>query len=385
MRLEDIAVEVRDRTRKRIGVIQPEFLDFNIEVLHNGVGFWECRLPVEHELADTLRTPGGGVIVSAFGEVLASGPAIKPVFSATAADPMGRLTIEGVTDDIHLADALAWPQPSNADVTTQTVSHDERTGRAESLLHAYANANIGPSAPLARRRIQALGTDGGRGLNVTKKARFPQLGALLGEIALTSDLGFQVVQRGSDLTFETYHVTDKTSQIRLDVYNNTLAGAKQSISAPEITRAIVAGQGEMELRTFRSYTNTDATQAEADWDRRIEKFIDQRQTNVEDELKQAGDEALAEKGFTSISVQLVPMDGGTMRFGIDWGLGDRVAAVVDRQEMSAIVTGYQMRADRDGFFLTATIGDPTDFDPDLALRRRVQETDSRLSALERNG
>lgn len=318
-------------------------------------------------------------------EPLFSGPVITPAFQANSEDPTGSLTIAGVTDTVALADALAWPQPSNPDPTTQTASHDVRTGAAETVMHAYVNANIGPGAPVARQKAGlVLGTDGQRGPSLTKRARFPVLGNLLHECAVISDLGFRVVQRSSDLVFETFPVSDRTKTIRLDVLNGTLASQAVAVSAPGATRVIVAGQGDLVERQFVARDNAESIQAETDWGRRIERFVDQRQTDVIAELEQAGDELLAEEGFTAVSVKAVPMDDTTMVFGKDWGLGDRVTVVVDGAESTAIVTGYVLRVSSEGVRIGATLGDVTDFDTPARLSKRVEDTARRVSELERN-
>jgi hypothetical protein len=56
-----------------------------------------------------------------------------------------------------------------------------------------------------------------------------------------------------------------------------------AVSPPGATRVLVAGQGNREDRQFIEMTSTDATAAEALWGRRIERFVDQRNTNDEEE------------------------------------------------------------------------------------------------------
>jgi hypothetical protein len=310
---------------------------------------------------------------------------VKSEFSSTPTDPDGTVSFEGVSDTVCLADSLAFPQPSNADGASQTEAHDVRSGKVETVMHAYVNANIGPSAPAARRKTGLImGTDGARGPIINQSARFPVLGNLLTEIALLGQLGFRVVQRGANLVFETYAITDRTAFVRLDVRNGTLSGQKVGISPPGVTRAIVAGQGDLTERQFLQVDNAESIAAEADWGRRIEQFIDQRNTDDWTELQQAGDEALEGAGFTAINVQVVPMEDSQARFGKEWGLGDSLVVIVDDQELKSTVTGYVIKADRDGFRLGALLGDATGFDASAALNKRVANTETRLSNLEAN-
>jgi hypothetical protein len=385
VKLRDLTVEVRDKALNRLGVIRPEELVLELEDQFNNVGTWKLTLSIEHPLTAALRTPGSGVIITGPTDVLMSGPTSKHEFAATPEDPGGSVVFEGISDTCVLSDYLAFPDPTNINPTTQTKSHDDRTGNAETLLHAYVNANIGPSAPVGRRKTGlTMGTNLGRGTVMTKSARFPILGNLLTDIALVDGLGFRVVQRSANLVFETYQIVDRSSLIRLDVMNNTLAGQRVAITPPAATHVIVAGQGEQVDRTFRDVTTPQSLAAEADWGRRIEVFQDQRDQADDAQLDQSGLETLADKGFTSVAVQAVPMEDSAMQFGTDWGLGDKVSVVVNDQELASTVTGMILKATEDGFKIGVELGDATGFNAEAAYAQRVQDTENRVSQLERN-
>ncbi|MCG8926656.1 siphovirus ReqiPepy6 Gp37-like family protein [Lentzea sp. CC55] len=385
MRLSDLTVEVRDRDLKRLGLIRPDELNLHLKGEHNGVGSWKLELAAEHPLADALRQPGSGVIVTGPQDILMSGPTISPVVVTSANDTAGMVSFEGVSDSVVLADMLAWPQPSNPDPTTQAASHDVRQGDAESVIHGFVNANCGPGAPAARRKARLrMGTNLARGPVVKKSARFPVLGSLIADVAVMADLGFRVVQRSDELVFETYQVLDRSLEIRLDVLTGTLASQSVAVAAPGVTRVIVGGQGELENRDFLAATTPEAVEAEQDWGRRIERFVDQRQTDDPEEYQQAADEVLAEEGFTAVAMRAVPTDDSAMRFGIDWYLGDRVSAVVGSGELSAVATGYVLTVGATGVQLGVVLGDPRQFDRSETLNRRLENARKRISALERN-
>lgn len=351
----------------------------------NNVGEWKLTLAAESPLAQILRQPGAGIIITGPTDVIMSGPMVKAEFAATQADPGGTITFEGVSDTVILADTLALPEPSNPDGAHQTLAHDVRQGAAEDVMHSFVMANIGPTAPVERRKANLIdGASLGRGPTVIKSARFPVLGNLLTDLALLGSLGFRVVQRGAGLVFETFQITDRTKLIRLDVANGSLAGQRVAITPPGVTRAIVAGQGEMVKRQFLQVQTPESVAAEADWGRRIEQFIDQRQTDNWDELQQAGDKAMEESGFTAVNVQVVPMEDGAMRYGHDWGLGDKVSVVVEGQELVSNATGMVMKVGADGFQVGVLLGDPTGFSADAALSKRVTNTEARVSQLERS-
>ncbi|MDX3525071.1 siphovirus ReqiPepy6 Gp37-like family protein [Streptomyces sp. ID05-39B] len=385
MRLEDITVEVRDKSLARRGLVRPEELQLEATDNFNGVGTWKLTLGAERPLAQVLRQPGAGLIITGPNDVLMSGPMVKAEFAATQEDPGGSITFEGVSDSICLADALAYPDPTNANGASQTKAHDVRQGKAEDVMHSFVMANIGPTAPAERRKTHLVdGVSGGRGPAVIKSARFPVLGNLLTELALLGNLGFRVVQSGSSLVFETFEITDRTALIRLDVANGSLAGQRVAISPPGVTRAIVAGQGELTKRQFLQVQTPQSVEAEADWGRRIEQFIDQRNTDKWDELQQAGDEAMEDAGFTAVNVQVVPMEDGAMRFGHDWHLGDKVCVIVEDQELVSNATGMVLRANAEGFRVGVLLGDPTGFSVGAALSKRVTTTEARVSQLERS-
>lgn len=380
MHIRELIVEVRDKNLVRLGQITPDQLDLLLEDQYNNVGSWTLRLPSNHELAPALRTPGAGIIVSTSdGDVLLSGPTIKPEAAATADEPEGTLTVEGLTDTIILADRICFPQPSNVNPETQTFSHDLRFGAAETVMHAYVNANIGPGAPSARRQAHLqMGADGARGPFVAKRARFNVLGNLLSELAVTAGLGFRVIQVDDHLEFQTYQTRDRRSLVRLDIRNNQLAGERVAIAPPGATHVIVAGQGDLVNRQFTLVTTADSIAAADEWGRRIERFVDQRQTDDPDEHVQAGLEVLAKEGFSQLSVQAVPMEDFVSEFGHDWFLGDLVGVVVEGVELSSLVSGYVLTANSEGLRMGAIIGDPT------TQSSRLTKMEVRVSSLERN-
>jgi hypothetical protein len=384
VRQDDLLVEVRDKTLTRVGAIPADLLTMDAEDVHNNVGTWKLQINAEHPLAAVLSTPGAGIIVTGPTDVLFSGPVTKTENAVTATDPLGTLTVEGVDDTIILADMLAWPDPANGDAATQSRAYDDRTDTAESLMHYYVNANCGPGAPTNRRRAGLImGTNGLRGSIVSKSPRFQQLGELCKELADPNGLGFRIVQRGSNLVFETYAVADRTAEARLGVVNNTLAGQRVSVSTPAKTRVIVGGDGDGSNRLFVPVDNADSIAAETDWGRRIETFIDERSSTDTAELTQKGTEALADGGTTVKAAQAVPMEDSALDFGVDWFLGDKVSVIVGGSEMAAVVTSMVLKVDSDGYRLGATLGDPTPLSPDASAAAAQKDLESRVSSLER--
>ena len=86
MQITDLTIEVRDKTLKRIGKIPDGLVKGTFTPVHNGVGSWSLSLPAQHPLAQVLRTPGSGIIVTGPDDVLLSGPMTNPSVKASAED-----------------------------------------------------------------------------------------------------------------------------------------------------------------------------------------------------------------------------------------------------------------------------------------------------------
>lgn len=390
MRVDELTVEVRDASLARVGqILEADLVGSQFVPRFNGVGAWRIRLNASHAMADALRAPGAGIIVTRNdGSVLLSGLTRSAKITKTAEDPAGVWEIDGVDDSFVLGTHLAYPDPSTADVTAQASDYDTRTDVAETVMKGLVEDNIGPSAPTARK-IPALTIDAdlGRGQTVTAKARFDKLGELLTNIASTSGLGFTIDQDGDALVFRVYEPTDRSATVRMDVDNARLTKSEYSYTVPAATRVIVAGQGTGVDRTFVEVTTTDSTDAETEWGQRIEVFKDQRNTNDTTELEQAGAEVLADGGFTLKAVSVSPSDDQTMRYGEDWGLGDRVTVVVGSDEVVQVVTEVAVVVTEDGVKVGATVGDPfvaSASDTETALAATASDQEARISNLERN-
>src|SRR5690606_29207748 len=138
-------------------------------------------------------------------------------------------------------------------------------------------------------------------------------------------------------------------------------------------------------RQFVEVTSPEALAAEALWGRRIEQFIDQRQTDDLDELTRAGEEAIAEGGFAQLGVKVVPMeDIGIAQYGHEWQIGDPVTTIVEGTEMPVLVTGYVLKRNKDGFKFGAILGDPNATSESAEVSARVTKLEGRVSNLERN-
>lgn len=407
MNASELIVEVRDRDLIRRAQLTDVDMDSLVVVpRNNDVGSWQLTLPdtvldektgewEPHAAAKALRQEGAGLIVTAPGAdgdvILLSGPMVSATFEASSDDLTGTWKFTGVSDTVLLADALAYPDPSNADPATQSRANDKRTGTAEDLLRQYVAFNIanGPVwAPAGRlvglrTRLVLDGTSKGRGPRLTKSPRFQNLLELCQEIGFAGGLSFDVVQSGDKLVFRIWEARDRSAFVRMDMANDLLKSVSYGYGSPSTTVALVAGQGQGEERTLVSRSNADSAESEASWGRRIERFYDQRNTDDLVELTQKGDEELLAGAASAQGLQAAPTDADAMLYPRDWTVGDIVGVVIEGQEVKAAVTEVAISVSGALVIMVATLGDVSAFDPEAASQRRAQSTSSRVSAIER--
>lgn len=386
MLLTDLIVEVRDSTLTRVGQLLPsDLVGATFVTRFNNVGSWSVKLTSDLPLADVLRTPGSGLVVTGPQGTIISGPTVSAKLEQTKDDPQGVWVIDGSDDSILLTERLAYPTPSVSDVTAQINAHDVRTGNAETVLKAYVEDNISLYAGTDRAiAVLDIEADASRGSVVTGRARFDQLQELLYPLAQTGGIGYTIEQNGDLLVFQVYEPIDQTGTIRMDVDNGRLTSAEYVYQSPKATRAIVAGAGVATERLFYEGTSTDSLLAESVWGRRIERFIDDRGSDVAGELIQAADEALVDEGKTIVNLAVTPSDDQNMRYGFEWNLGDKVTVVVGETEASAVVTEVGISIQPDGVRVGATVGTPVAVDFESKLISKVSTQDTRIGNLERN-
>lgn len=386
MLLSDLVVEVRDSTLTRVGQLSASDLVGAVFVTRfNNVGSWSVKLTADSPMAEVLRTPGSGLIVTGPQGTILSGPTVSAKLNQTADDPQGEWSIEGVDDSVLLAERLAYPLPSVADVTAQTSARDVRTGNAETVVKAYVEDNISAYAGTVRAIAELdIEPDAGRGSVVTGSARFDNLQELLYPLAQTGGIGYTIEQNGDLLVFQVYEPVDRTATIRMDVDNGRLTSSEYVYQSPKVTRAIVGGAGVAIERLFYEGTSTDSLLAESVWGRRIEHFVDDRGSDLPDELIQKAEESLVDEGKTIVNLAVTPSDDQNMSYGFDWNLGDKVTVVVGSTEASAVVTEVGISIQPDGVRVGATVGTPVAVDFESKLVSKVADQGSRISNLERN-
>lgn len=396
MEYTDFIVEVRNSSLARVGQLKQTDLNSLIFVPRDtAVGSWELKLPayelnaagvrVEHELCKALRQPGAGLIITGPGGVALSGPAVESSVSTDASDPDGIWSFTGVSDMHILMDALAWGDPTTYDLAAQTTANDVRVGATETLVYGYISRNIGPLAVTQRKNTRlTLATDQGRGVTQQKSPRFRNLLELVQEIVAGTSYIVDIVQVGANLEVRVTERADLSGKIRMDIANDQLSSVNYTYSAPGATHAIVAGQGEGTKRTMIMRSTADSEAASTAWVRRIERFIDQRQTSVLSELQGAGDDSLAGDGKTITAFEVTPNPNLNLVYGVDWTVGAKVTVVIQGQETTAIVSEVPISITSDGVLVGAVVGNPSGFTWEATVDAKNVDLDTRVSQLETN-
>lgn len=331
--------------------------------------------------------PGARVLVIRDGVEFISGPIEKPgpyQWSIEDGDNAGygSIAITFAEDDALIAARVSYPDPAAA-ATAQTVTaYYTKTGvNAELVLRDVVNKNAGPGALVARRIPKlALGTLASVGTNVTITSRWEALGDLLRRVALAGGgLGYRTRQVGAQILFEVYQPSDLSRQIRFSRGLGNLRSVTYDPASPVANAIIVGGQGDLTARTIREVVDTSS---QTGWGR-LEKFLDQTQTDQVAELDAAGADALLSNG-ESVRLQTVTVDTPTQRYGVHYGLGDQVSVeYLPGVEQVQVVRSFHLQASpASGEYITVTIG-TQESSNDPAIVRLGHDLDRRLSRIER--
>jgi hypothetical protein len=164
--------------------------------------------------------------------------------------------------------------------------------------------------------------------------------------------------------FDCYEPQDRSGETLFSTQTGTVRKLTYKRQAPTVTRVIVGDEGASTTRKFRSRTNTAA---ETEWGVKREAFVDQRSTNVNGEMDQAGDEHLAENGDkTSITLDLHDTPG--QQYGINYQVGDIVPVRIGATTISDVVWEARVSLGDGGLSVQPTVGKPDDMPTTRALR-----------------
>ncbi|MDT0451874.1 siphovirus ReqiPepy6 Gp37-like family protein [Streptomyces hesseae] len=329
-------VDVRDAALRRVGQID-SYTSLDVIVRHLDVGAWTLVLPADHPHAHLFATGGHGVMIWSDDatEPLLTGPltSIRDNWSATG----GTLTFSGVCDNAALATRLAFPDPTRAPDTGNgryAVDYWSSAGPAGDIITRLVAANAGPTA-LPGRRVPGLDPGPTTGLGAPTKIslRFDTLLSAIQTLASTAGLTVRVTQPDPTtprLALQIGTTRDLRGMIRFSPGLGNLSSYSYQLTAPRTTRAIIAAQGQGKDRFFWQWDTPDA---EAEWARVGETFVDQRDTAIPARLDASDDQFRSlrtsaanalQQGGAQADLSLAPIDTEQCQYGRDYRTGDTV-------------------------------------------------------------
>lgn len=379
--MTDWGVFVRDRARRVVGSLDG-WTDLQVVLRWRDIGSWQITAPVG-PASRLLATAGNGVIIRRNGATLLSGPATSYVETWGPQDPgEGTLVVSGRDDLIDLARELAEPDPLVA-VAAPTQANDKITGPAETVIRSYVNRNIGLGARAGRvRHPMGQTADTGLGATVTGNARYDNLLDLVTSLAVAGGVGFRAAQDAGGIAplFHVYAPVDRSATVVFSRTAGNLVGYSFTLTAPQVTRALVAGQG---LGTARALSETSSAVLDDDWDAVARVFIDRRDTNNSaGELAQEAAAALVDGGATA-GLAITPVDLPSQTYGVHYGLGDIVSVDIGGStRVTDVITSVAVSAAGDREILSPTIGAAEAGDT-VAMFGRLRRLGTRVGLLER--
>lgn len=366
-------IYVRNDDLERVAQID-EWSRCEFVIRHNGIGTWSLTIPADHPAAPYLLRPRAGLIVERDGQVVLSGPRGTRTRSARAGADI-EVTVGGFSDDVWLNRRVTL-DPADGDA-------DPRTGVASTLILAYIDNHVGPSAR-ADRRVPGLtlGTDPVVGETLDRAGRRRNLYELCVELARAAEtpLGFRVRQSTSSLVAEVFVPDDLRSSVLFSIDAGTLAEWEYGDETPEANWLWLGGEATGPSRVFATVSSSGSIVEHG----RIEQWADHTDIDNLTDLRSAGRADLVEKAAQT-RIEASPISSDALRWQRDWNVGDFVSVVVDGTKIVEQVrevavdlapSGVEkvtVRVGADGVRLARQ---------ELALMRRAARIERRVRALE---
>lgn len=274
-------IEVRDKDLNRIGEIDT-WIQLDMVIQFCDQGSWKLLVKNGTEQADLLQR-GGGVAIYQDGVE-------KPILTGQIEDfqtywttvqhsSQGSVFVGGKTDNKLAFSRLAFPDPTRPISQQYSTPNDVRVIKkpANVLIWDELEKALGPSA-LANRR--AVGVNTGpqplpTGWIKRDTLRYDVLGEKFTEWCSDKKTGWQLLYNPNTRTIDldVYTPRDLSKSIRFSPELGNLREYVWTLSAPKVTRVIVACQGEGKERYI--WQKIDSA-SEAEWGLQIEQFVDRR-------------------------------------------------------------------------------------------------------------
>ncbi|MEU5186993.1 siphovirus ReqiPepy6 Gp37-like family protein [Streptomyces klenkii] len=402
-------MEVRDKDLNRIGEIDT-WIKLDLVIRYCQQGTWQLLVKDRTPQAQLLQR-GGGIIVWQDGVDF-------PIFTGQIEffqrywtveqhTGVGSVFVGGKCDNKLAYSRLAFPDPSKA-VDQQYQAKESRgaSGSAGEALWWELDHAIGPRA-LPDRQVSGVdvGVNPAVGDTVADRLRFDVLGAKLEEWCKNKNVGYRFAHDPDrkQIVLKVFKPQDKSKTARFSPELGNLREYTWTLTAPRVTRAIVACQGEGAERYIFQKVDKEA---EKEWGVQVEQLIDRRDLPLKTDpvtgkpakakadtsdadfeaakkaVVDAADNALKE-GARNGNFQIYPIDTDQLKFGRDYFVGDLVTVAVDGEEYTDVVREVNISVEDGGRVsaVTPKIGEQGTGSP-LNLYKTVFDMREKLRKLE---
>lgn len=363
-------VLVRDSNFTVIGEVA-DYTQCSATLRFNDIGDWSMDVPANSNSAQLLlaeENPGAGIVIRRGSTTFFSGPVWTRQWQRDAGTGEPVLTVAGNDDNFFLRTRLIRPNPAVEDLNAAGVNYFQTASiPTESIMSILTRRNLSSAADIESRRMAGftMGTDLGLGkVQLSPSYRFDVLlDALqqLSSLARTDttdplqDLGFRVVQVGTDLEFQVYALTMRPNA-RFSFALGNLDSATYSMTGPTATNPIVGvgGQDDENGKSIAAQLFSYA-RADAAYPWQIETYADGGSvtgSGVDGTIDQAavdqqGHDAL-ESGAGVLSASVTPIDTDRLTFGVDYQLGDFVSVELPQLTFQAPIRSVSLNLSVDG-------------------------------------
>ncbi|WP_326827432.1 siphovirus ReqiPepy6 Gp37-like family protein [Streptomyces sp. NBC_01751] len=403
-------VEVRDAALNRIGIIDT-WISMDLVIRYCQQGTWQMLVAAGTPQADLLQK-GGGVAIFQDGVDLpimtGQIESFQHYWTSAQHTSLGSLYFGGKCDNKLAYNRLAFPDPTK-DATQQWQATDN--GRAVSGLSGHLvwdelNKAMGTAAVPSRRAAGVvIGNDVTIGNTVADNLQWDVIGSKLESWIDTKTTGYRFLYdpNTKKINLNLFTPRDRSKEVRFSKELGNLREFTWSLTAPTVTRVIVACQGTGKGRYL--YQQIDSA-SEAEWGLSIEQFLDRRDlplkadpttglpikadlsvtdaqfTTAKQAVLDAATEAL-NTGAKNGNFQIYPVDTEQVKFGRDYFVGDVVTISIDGVEYTDIVREVSITVDQGGDTetVTPTIGEQGSGNP-LNLYKTVFDMREKLRKLE---
>jgi hypothetical protein len=273
-------IEVRDKELNRIGEIDT-WIQLDMVIQFCDQGSWKLLVKAGTPQAELLQR-GGGVAIYQDGVE-------KPVLTGQIEDfqkywtvqqhsSVGSVFVGGKTDNKLAYSRLAFVDPARALSQQYQTANDTRivAKSAASAVWYEVEKSLGPTA-LAGRRVTGVQTGGQPSFGPLKKdtLRYDVVGEKLAVWCSDKKTGWRLLYNPNtkSIDLDVYQPRDLSKSVRLSPELGNLREYIWTLSAPKVTRAVVACQGEGKERYL--WQKIDSA-SEAEWSLQIEQFLDRR-------------------------------------------------------------------------------------------------------------